>query len=352
MMNITISVIIPVHNVERFIVQCSNSILAQYRSYLEIILIDDGSTDDSDKICCEFASQDNRIIVIQTPPSGVSFARTIGLHVATGDLVMFVDSDDWLDLDTVKQCVSEFEKNPNLDCLLFTYAKEYEGNTYPKHTFESDLRIDNKKDFQSIIYRRLFGLTNEELDHPERLEYMTTCWGKVYRREKIQNCRFVDNEQIGSCEDGLFNMDALLNCQSAVYLDKPFYHYRYTTGSLTLKYRPRLSNQWHRLFALMQQRLDNNGLSADFREALNNRLALSVLGIGMNEMDNSDGSFFQFAGYMKQYISSSDYRAAIKTMKLQKLPLPWKVLMLCCKCRFGFGTALILKAIRMIKNRL
>ena len=102
----------------------------------------------------------------------------------------------------------------------------------------------------------------------------------------------------------------------------------------------------------MQQRLDNNGLSADFREALNNRIALSVLGIGMNEMDNPDGSFFQFAGYMKQYISSSDYRAAIKTMKLQKLPLPWKVLMLCCKCRFGFGTALFLKAIRMIKNRL
>ena len=249
-------------------IPCYNS--AEYMSHaiktamvggedVEILLIDDGSTDDSDKICCEFASQDNRIIVIQTPPSGVSFARTIGLHVATGDLVMFVDSDDWLDLDTVKQCVSEFEKNPNLDCLLFTYAKEYEGNTYPKHTFESDLRIDNKKDFQSIIYRRLFGLTNEELDHPERLEYMTTCWGKVYRREKIQNCRFVDIEQIGSCEDGLFNMDALLNCQSAVYLDKPFYHYRNTTGSLTLKYRPNLSNQWHRLFALMQQKLDNNG---------------------------------------------------------------------------------------------
>lgn len=350
--SLQISLIVPANNSEKYLQTCVEGVLLQTFYTIELILIDDGSADDSDKICCEFASQDNRIIVIQTIPSGVSFARTIGLQAATGDLVMFVDSDDWLDLDTVKQCVSEFEKNPKLDCLLFTYAKEYEGNTYPKHTFESDLRIDNKKDFQSIIYRRLFGLTNEELDHPERLEYMTTCWGKVYRREKIQNCRFVDIEQIGSCEDGLFNMDALLNCQSAVYLDKPFYHYRNTTGSLTLKYRPNLSNQWQHLFALMQRRLDNNDLSADFQEALNNRIALSVLGIGMNEMDNSDGSFFQFAGYMKQYISSSDYRAAIKTMKLQKLPLPWKALMLCCKCRFGFGTALILKAIRMIKNRL
>ena len=351
-MSITLSIIIPVYNTFSFMKKCIETISLQHNCNLEIVMLDDGSIDSSGKISDKLIIYDSRVISMHTMSSGVSAARTIGLQAATGDLVMFVDSDDWLDLDTVKQCVSEFEKNPNLDCLLFTYAKEYHGNTYPKHIFESDLRIVTKKDFQSIIYRRLYGLTNEELDHPERLEYIITCWGKVYRREKIQNCRFVDIEQIGSCEDGLFNMDALLNCQSAVYLDKPFYHYRYTTGSLTLKYRPRLSNQWHNLFALMQQRLDNNGLSADFREALNNRIALSVLGIGMNEMDNPDGSFFQFAGYMKQYISSNDYRTAIKTMKLQKLPLPWKVLMLCCKCRFGFGTALILKAIRMIKNRL
>ena len=332
--------------------KCIETISLQHNCNLEIVMLDDGSIDSSGKISDKLIIYDSRVISMHTMSSGVSAARTIGLQAATGDLVMFVDSDDWLDLDTVKQCVSEFEKNPNLDCLLFTYVKEYDGNTYPKHIFETDLRIDNEEAFRSIIYRRLFGLTNEELDHPERLEYMTTCWGKVYRREKIQNRRFVDIEQIGSCEDGLFNMDALLSCQSAVYLDKPFYHYRYTSGSLTLKYRPHLSNQWQHLFALMQRKLDNNGLSADFREALNNRIALSVLGIGMNEMDNPDGSFFQFAGYMKQYISSNDYRTAIKTMKLHKLPLPWKVLMLCCKSRFGFGTALILKAIRMIKKRL
>lgn len=351
-MPIKVSIVIPIYNVKKYLEKCVTSILSQSEENLEIVLIDDGSGDNSGVLCNTYLFSEGRITVIHVLPSGVSFARSIGLQAATGDLVMFVDSDDWLDLDTVEKCVSEFEENPDLDCLLYTYAKEYNGNTYPKHTFESDLRIDNEKDFRSVIYRRLYGLTNEELGHPERLEYMTTCWGKVYRREKIQNCRFVDIEQIGSCEDGLFNMDALLNCKSALYLDKPFYHYRYTTGSLTLKYRPNLSNQWHNLFALMRERIDNNCLPSDFREAFNNRIALSVLGIGMNEMDNPDGSFFQFAGYMKQYISSSDYRTAVKTMKLQKLPLPWKTLMLCCKCRFGFGTALILKAIRMIKNRL
>ena len=347
-----ITLIIPVNNSDKYLQTCIDRLRLQTFCNIEIILIDDGSSDNSDSICCEYALQDKRVIVIQTLPSGVSAARNIGVQVATGDLVMFVDSDDWLDLDTVENCLFEFKKNPKLDCLLFTYAKEYDGNTYPKHTFGSDLNIDNEKDFRSIIYRRLFGLTNEELNYPERLEHMTTCWGKVYRREQIKDCRFIDIKKIGSCEDGLFNMDALLKCQSAVYLDQPFYHYRYTTGSLTMKYRPNLIEQWRNLFALMQQRIDNNSLSSDFQEALNNRIALSVLGIGMNEMDNPNGNFFKFTRYMKQYINSSNYRAAIKTMKFQRLPLPWKVMMLCCKCRFGFGTALLLKIIRMIKNRL
>lgn len=348
----SITVIVPVHNAALYLKPCVASILAQGSHDLDVILVDDGSMDQSNEICCEWAKINKCITVIQTHPFGVASARNIGLQAATGDLVMFVDSDDWLEEKTIEKCVSEFEKTPECDCLLFTYAKEYEGNSYLKHTFESDLSIDNRKDFCRTIYRRLYGLTNDELNHPERLEYMTTCWGKVYRREQIMDCRFVDIKQIGSCEDGLFNMDALIHCRSAVYLDKPLYHYRYTADSLTLKYRPQLKEQWHTLFALMQERIDKNCLSSDFQEALNNRIALSVLGIGMNEMDNPYGSFFQFAGYMQQYICSSDYRTAIKTMRLKQLPPPWKVLMICCKCRVGFGTALILKAIRFLKNRL
>lgn len=344
--------IVPVYNVEKYITKCVLSLLLQSYEFLEIFLIDDGSTDKSDEICCEYMSQNNRVSIIQSPSFGVSAARNIGLQLATGAFILFVDSDDWIDQNTVSRCVAEFEKNQDLDCLLFTYVKEYNGNSYLKHMFETDLYLVSRDNFRNLIYRRLFGLTNDELNHPERLEYMTTCWGKMYRREQIANCRFMDIKQIGSCEDGLFNMDALLNCRSAVYLDSSFYHYRYTTGSLTLKYRPCLSEQWQNLFELMKKRIAENRLSDDFQEALNNRIALSVLGIGMNEMDNPNGNFIQFTGYMKRYISSSDYRTAISTMRLKKLPLPWKMLMLCCKLRFGLGVAVILKAIRMIKNRL
>lgn len=351
-MRIRVSVIVPVYNDEKYLFQCVASVLLQSYDFLELILVDDGSADVSGRMCDEFALVDNRITVVQIPPSGVAASRNIGLQLATGDLILFVDSDDWIAENSVSSCVAEFEKNQDLDCLLFTYTKEYNGNSYSKHMFETDLYIASSEEFRNVIYRRLYGLTNDEINHPERLEYITTCWGKMYRREQIKNCRFMDIQQIGSCEDGLFNMDALLNCRTAVYLDSPFYHYRYTAGSLTLKYRPCLSEQWKNLFELMQKRIAENRLSNDFQESLNNRIALSVLGIGMNEMDNPNGNFFQFTGYMKRYISSSDYRTAISTMRLKKLPLPWKMLMLCCKLRFGLGVAVILKAIRMIKNRL
>ena len=119
--SLQISLIVPANNSEKYLQTCVGGVLLQTFYTIELILIDDGSADDSGKICCEYASQDSRVIVIQTLPSGVSFARTAGLQAATGDLVMFVDSDDWLDLETVERCVSEFEKNPDLDCLLFTY---------------------------------------------------------------------------------------------------------------------------------------------------------------------------------------------------------------------------------------
>ena len=347
-----ISIIIPAYNTEKYLMRCISSIQNQTYLDLEIILIDDGSSDNTGRICCENIAVDSRVIQIHMNQSGVSSARNTGLQVATGDFLLFVDSDDWIDLNALEVFIAEFKKMPKLDLLLFAYVKEFKENSYPKHTFDTELHITSADKFKSIIYRRLFGLTNDELNYPERLEYLTTCWGKVYRLESIKNCRFIDIEQIGSCEDGLFNIDALDSCQSAVYLDKTLYHYRYTVGSLTLKYRAKLREQWQSLFEIMQKKINNTNLPADFQEALNNRIALSVLGIGMNEMDNPEGSFFQFVGYLNRYICSSEYRGAIKSMKLKKLPLPWKVLMMCCKCRFGLGIALNLKAIRIIKSRL
>lgn len=106
-----ISVIIPVYNSEKFLDACIDSIVKQTYQNFEIILVDDGSTDDSPSLCDQYAAQDKRIKVIHQDNQGVSAARNNGLDLATGDLVSFIDSDDTLDEDMYELLVKLFEEN-------------------------------------------------------------------------------------------------------------------------------------------------------------------------------------------------------------------------------------------------
>ena len=96
-----ISIIIPVYNVEKYLFRCVNSILSQTYSDIEIILVDDGSPDNSPELCDEIAQTDSRVVVIHKKNGGLSSARNAGLDIAKGDYVFFIDSDDWLSSNTV-----------------------------------------------------------------------------------------------------------------------------------------------------------------------------------------------------------------------------------------------------------
>lgn len=351
-MPIKVSVIVPIYNIEKYLKKCVDSVLSQSYVNVEVILVDDGSIDVSSEECDLYAQLDTRIITVHKENGGLTSARKTGIIHSTGDFITIVDGDDWIDIDAIDILTDKICQNPELDLIIFSHQKEYPNNSYSRYLFDKDTLFDTKKTVQNSITRRLFGLTNEELSFPLKLDYLSTCWGKVYRRNLVLQAKFVDTTEVGSGEDGIFNIYALDSCQKALYVDQPFYHYRYTFGSLTSRYRYGLIYQWKKLFSYMQKKIDEDGLSSDFQEALNNRIALSVIGIGMNEMDNPDGSFLKFTEYMKLYISSSDYRTAIATMRIKKLPFVWKILMICCKCRFAFGLSVILKAIRVIKSKL
>ena len=108
-MNKIISVIIPVYNVENYIEKCLNSIVNQTYNNLEIIIIDDGSTDNSIAIAEKIAENDKRIRIISQVNQGVSSARNLGLDNASGEYILFIDSDDWLDLETCKIATRHYD---------------------------------------------------------------------------------------------------------------------------------------------------------------------------------------------------------------------------------------------------
>lgn len=124
-----VSVIVPVYNVEKYLARCLDSIINQTYTNLEIILVDDGSKDSSGQICDEYAAKDQRIKVIHKQNGGLSSARNAGLDIASGSYIEFVDSDDWIDKDTVKENL-ELIINENSNVVFFNHYQVFDDHIY------------------------------------------------------------------------------------------------------------------------------------------------------------------------------------------------------------------------------
>lgn len=207
-----ISVIIPVYNVEKYLCQCLDSVIKQTYKNLEIILVDDGSTDDSGKICDEYANIDKRIIVIHKNNAGLSAARNAGIDICKGDYISFVDSDDWIDLDMYEIFMSKITEH-NADIVSCGYVLEF-ANIKINYNLVNIIINGSNKIVQSLFYNKNFP---------------NAVWGKVYSKNIFEKLRF----PIGRIyEDMLIKYDILKNSQKVVILKSTFYHYRQRSNSI------------------------------------------------------------------------------------------------------------------------
>lgn len=206
-----ISVIVPVYNVAPYLTECLKSICAQTYRELEIILIDDGSTDESGDICEEWSRKDNRIRVFHQQNAGVSSARNAGLEVCTGDLISFVDSDDWLDLEMIEKLVGCLDEN-QADAAMCGFVDYPHGAPVEKGVFSVA-----PCDFKGVIYQMM-----------RRNGYFTSPWAKLFRRELIfrdgQFTRFDQDLAFG--EDEVWLLEVLRNCELTAFLPQPLYYWR------------------------------------------------------------------------------------------------------------------------------
>ena len=225
---VQISVIIPVYNAERYLSACLNSIIEQDFKELEIILIDDGSTDSSGKICDEYAKKDSRLRVIHKKNEGVSIARNTGLDNATGKWITFVDADDWIEKDTYKELSLILEKNEP-DILIYNYYDNNKENAlYIKTgTFEDKDEIENLKN--KIIY---------PLIENEESAVYSFVWNKIFKKSIIDknNIRFKMENKKAIFEDGIFCIEALENSNKVEICNKYLYYYRSNSSSAMNSY--------------------------------------------------------------------------------------------------------------------
>ena len=212
-----ISVIVPVYNVERYIRQCVESILEQTYADLEIILVDDGSTDGSGSICDEYKLKDNRVVVIHKCNGGLSEARNAGLDIARGEYIGFVDSDDYIEPDMYEVLYKNCER----------YAADLAAARFVKFNTQGEVRknfTENIEVFSREEMLRLFIVGDR------RYEITMSVWDRLYKRELISDLRF----PVGKCyEDIVFSTKVIEKSKINVYIDRALYHYRLREDSIS-----------------------------------------------------------------------------------------------------------------------
>lgn len=344
MINSLISIIIPVYNVSTYLRQCLDSVVNQTYSHLEIILVNDGSTDDSLEICEEYQALDSRIKVINQNNSGVSEARNTGIKEATGDYLLFVDGDDWLALNAIESIYNFIQE---VDLVCFSYSKEYEATHQVRK-----LGLNGQYP-SSFLQRRITGLVKEELSDPSQMETLVTVWGKLYKTAIIKNNNilFEDLKKIGTWEDGLFNWEYLNACNQVYILDEPLYHYRkINSSSITSNYKETYLEQKKHLFTILKSLIKTNAKDSLFEEAFNNRICLSVLGIGLNESLNT-ASFWVKYKKLKTVLYSDIHRNALRKFGLSFFPIHWKLFFFFAKYKMPLPLLFMLMGIKKIINK-
>ena len=172
-----VSIIVPVYKVEKYLSRCIESIINQTYKNIEIILVDDGSPDDCPNICDEYAKADQRIIVVHKENEGLSSARNCGLNLATGDFIMFVDSDDTIDERMCEILISQVAQN-KCDIVMSDFEKVRENINYPKNQHKTY----NLKNIKNDVYDKNEEIV--ELLFNKKVPLIMLAWGGNYTKKK------------------------------------------------------------------------------------------------------------------------------------------------------------------------
>ncbi len=237
-----LSVIVPVYNVAPYLEQCVDSLLTQSYSNLEIILIDDGSTDGSGILCDNLAVQDDRIVVIHQKNAGVSAARNAGLSAAKGEYIGFVDPDDWCEPDMFAHLIRAIETD-GTDGAFCGYWEDFEDNEFPP--IEHSPKRTGVASGEEAFYQCMIGIGHG---------YFTSVWNKCFRRSALTLADhslspFPPGHSIG--EDELWLLEQYPRWSTISLIPQMYYHWRQHSGSVL--HKKGFDRKWYQALATKKE---------------------------------------------------------------------------------------------------
>lgn len=224
-----VSVIVPCYGVEPYLDRCMASLLTQTLSNIEIIMVDDGSPDRVPLMCDEYAQKDSRIKVIHKKNGGLGYARNSGLDLATGEYVLFVDSDDYIDSDALEKLYVEALRQ-QVDVVFSGFYIQNKQGGWEKHIELSENKVMSGSEIHEFKLGMISSAPHEKMER----HYWVSVWHALYNRSIIEkyHIRFV-SERDYAAEDIPFQVQFLGYAQKISYLPECFYHYCINGASLT-----------------------------------------------------------------------------------------------------------------------
>lgn len=228
-----ITIIIPVYQSEKWLHKCLTSIIGQSYEYFEVILIDDGSTDKSNVICDMYSKKDSRIRVVHQENKGASAARNLGIKLALGKYIYFVDSDDWLHENCLRSLIEEIDEESNI--FIFNYNLVDEERCYSNFKNTEKIELINREN----IIKSMLKISEKE-NYCEG--YL---WNKLFLREIIVKNNIMFNSSFIMWEDMLFCYKYSLYVTKGVYIHSNLYYHRRNKDSLSYYLNVYKMNSWY-----------------------------------------------------------------------------------------------------------
>lgn len=328
-----ISIIVPVYNGEDYIEECVRSIMEQIYQKLQIILVDDGSEDDSLEICHKLEREDSRIEVISQSNQGVSAARNTGLFHAKGKWIAFVDADDRIMPDFITVFGGFLQQDYDI-CI----GEEVQDRNSRQTGVEKAKILDRREFF---LFER--GLLNKYA--VKKSPHLTSACGKLYSRNFLEKHNLLFDKDLKKSEDALFNQYAFHYAVRGVYVPKRIYYYRKRKGSASSGYEVNSVGNYIRHLELIKQFLIMENI---FEEMKNDYCYREIfhffycIDTDFCHKDNP-GSYKK---RKKEYLSVLEiepFKSAFRSGKCKEFILPEKILFYCVKYKLFFAVELMFR---------
>lgn len=340
-----VSIIVPVYNVEKYLNVCIESIVNQTYTNLEIILVDDGSKDKSGQLCEKWKSADQRIQVIHKENAGLGFARNSGLDIATGDYVMYIDSDDYISKNMVQKLLdtAEITGSDTVFCGLVRVLAD--GRMIPMPAYYENKSFKGNE----IIDDVLLEMVGSKPECSNDANLFMSVWHAIYSRKIIEkySIRF-PSERIVMCEDIMYHIDYLRRASCVTYIKDPLYYYRVNPKSLSQVYDESRFKRQKELSIEIKSNLSKfvNAEKIDLHE---NRRFLGgvrsqILAIaGSKENDK--------VKKCKAIVKDDYLRTVLKDYPYNKNPLKHRIFNILIKNQCVYGLLILASTINFIRER-